>query len=600
MQPDSAFLSRIRKTGTGTASCRVSPPFSEKHAARYIQDQTKVGPDKGMTTADDFLAMAKRYQQAGALTLAEQAYRQAVQAAPDRFEAWFLLAGSCQAQGRFADAIVAFRRAAQLHPTSAETQYLLGNLLAIQGQFPAATVCYREVVRLQPAHFEALNNLGVVLAEQRQIGEALECYHRALALKPEYAEAHYNLGNAHKGQGSLDAAIACYRKAIRLRPAFAEAHVNLGIALASLGKPAEAVISYQEAVRLRPNYAEAYNNLGLALAHLGQHEQALMRYQRALELRPDFPDAHYNRSLTWLSLGDYARGWPEYEWRWRLAELPPRPFSQPLWDGTPLPGRTILLHNEQGMGDTIQFIRFAPLVKQRGLHVVAEVQAPLVPLLASARGVDVLLPRGASLPAFDVHCPLMSLVRIFAASPDAVPADVPYLSADPARVQRWREELSTLKGFKIGIAWQGSPSFRWDRLRSLPLTHLAPLARLPGVRLVSLQKEAGAEQLTQWQERWQVLDLGSRFASWADTAAALVQLDLVVSVDTAIAHLAGALGLPVWVPLWLAPEWRWLLHRPDSPWYPTMRLFRQTQLGDWDEVFARMAAELRQRLTGAP
>jgi len=471
-----------------------------------------------------------------------------------------------------------------------------GNLLAQQGRFREAAAYYLHLVKLQPENPVAHNNLGVTFAEQRQFVEALACYENALTVDPHYADAHFNRANAYKAQGRLDEAADSYRSALGLRPGFAEAHLNLGIVLASLGKPADAVVLYQEALRLRPHFVEALNNLGLALAHLGHHDQALAYYQRALEQRPDFADAHYNRALTWLALGRFAPGWAEYEWRWRLPESPPRAFTQPFWDGAPFSGKTILLHSEQGVGDTIQFIRYAPLVKQRGGTVVAECQAGLAPLLAGCRGIDLLVAKGAPVPAFDTHCPLISLGRIFAAGLAPIPAEIPYLVPDAGRVERWRREVIGLGAFTIGIAWQGSPGYRWDRLRSIPLVHFAPLARVPGVRLVSLQKGPGVEQLAGLD--FEVIDLGSKLdeeGAFVDTAAVIQSLDLVITSDTAVAHLAGALGRPVWVALSLSPEWRWLLARPDSPWYPTMRLFQQQHFGDWGGVFARMADEANSR-----
>jgi len=475
-----------------------------------------------------------------------------------------------------------------------------GNYLAQHGRFQEAATCYQQLLRLQPGHAEAHNNLGVMFAEQRQLAEAVTCYDQALALDPRYAHAHYNRANALEAQGRREEAAEGYRQALRLRPGFAEAHLNLGIALALLGDPAEAIVQYQEALRLRPDMFETHSNLGLALAHLGQHDQALPLYQRALDHLPDYAGAHFSRALTWLAQGNFAQGWAEFEWRWRLPESPPRPVSQPLWDGGPLDGKTILLHAEQGQGDTIQFIRYAPLVQQRGGRVVVECQATLISLLAGCRGIDQLVASGAPLPPFDLHCPLLSLGRIFKTDMASIPADIPYLGAEAGRVERWRRELRELGGFTIGIAWQGSLGHRWDRLRSIPLSQFAPLAGVPGVRLISLQVGAGREQLEALGGRFPVTDLGSRFdpTSFEDAAAAVMALDLVVTVDTALAHLAGALGAPVWVALSVGSEWRWLLSRAESPWYPTMRLWRQQQIGDWGEVFERMAGDLRQMIGG--
>jgi Tfp pilus assembly protein PilF len=507
-------------------------------------------------TAQDILTLARRYHQTGASLQAEQTYRLLLRSAPENLDGWFSL----------------------------------GNLLAEQSRFAEAVPCYEAVIRSAPDHALAHNNLGVMFAEQRLFTQALACYRQAIALQPDYAEAHYNLGNALKEQRLLEDAAPCYREALRLRPDFSGAHLNLGIALAGQGKPAEALVQYDEALRLSPTSIEAHNNIGLALSHLGRHEEALTWYQRALDLSPDYADAHYNRALSWLALGNFEQGWTEFEWRWRLAELRPPTFTQPCWDGTPLNGRTILLHSEQGLGDTLQFIRYAPLVRERGGTTLVACQGALLPLLCCCRGIDRLVSVNAPLPSFDVHCPLLSLGRVFSAGTAPIPADVPYIFADPERVERWRQELAGLDGFKIGIAWQGSPGYRWDRLRSFALGQFAPLAALPGVRLVSLQKGPGADQLA--TANFSVIDLGDRLdedgGAFVDSAAVIDLLDLVITSDTAVAHLAGALGKPAWLALSLAPEWRWLLGHEDSLWYPSMRLFRQARFGDWNEVFERM------------
>ncbi len=293
-------------------------------------------------------------------------------------------------------------------------------------------------------------------------------------------------------------------------------------------------------------------------------------------------------------------GWPEYEWRWRRQDASPPALTQPLWDGSSLQGKSILLYPEQGLGDTLQFIRYAPLVKQTGATVIVQCQPPLLRLLATCAGIDRLLPEGADLPPFDVQAPLLSLPRILRTTLASIPANIPYLSADPDLRARWRQSLSGVADFKVGIAWQGNPGHKRDRQRSVPLAAFAPLAEAPGVRLVSLQKGPGHEQLTELAERLRVLDLTDELEDFADTAALLSNLDLVITVDTAVAHLAGAMGIPVWVALPIVPDWRWLLERQDSPWYPTMRLFRQTAWGDWAGVFERLTGALGQKIAATP
>ena len=340
---------------------------------------------------------------------------------------------------------------------------------------------------------------------------------------------------------------------------------------------------------------ESQNNLGLALQSLGKLDEAAACYRRALELRPDDAGVQWHQALLSLLTGDFQRGWAGYAQGWKAKKRQWRDFSQPLWDGRPLEGKTILLHAEQGLGDTIQFIRYAARVKQAGANVIVECQQPLLRLLAGCRSVDGLIGRGDDLPAFDTHAPLLSLPGIFHTSLETIPAGAAYLFAEPGLVEHWRGELSAMAGSRIGIVWRGNPKHANDRDRRLPLSCFEPLARLPGVRLFSLQKEAGAEELREPRNQFPITELGSRLDDFADTAAVLKNLDLLITCDTAVAHLAGALGVPVWVAIPLVPDWRWLLDRSDSPWYPTMRLFRQQAPDDWTGVFERIRAALERR-----
>jgi hypothetical protein len=365
----------------------------------------------------------------------------------------------------------------------------------------------------------------------------------------------------------------------------------------------EARASYEEAVRLRPDFAEAISNLGNSLRDLGHLDEAQSRFDEAINLKPDYVDGHWNRALLWLLRSDFARGWPEYEWRWRLRTFPGKSFPQARWDGGLLDGKTILLHAEQGLGDTLQFVRYAPLVKRRGGTVVLQVQPPLLQLLHGAPGIDVLLPEKAPLPPFDVQAPLLSLPLLMGTDLGSIPADVPYLRADAALVEHWRAELAGLGGFKIGIAWKGSGKNRTDHQRSFPLAMFETLARVEGVRLVCLQKGAGGEQVRELAGRFAVAELpglDEANGPFMDTTAVLSCLDLVMCCDTALGHLAGALGVPCWLALMAVPDWRWLLERDDSPWYPRHRLFRQEKPGDWDVVFRRIAAALAARTAKAP
>jgi tetratricopeptide (TPR) repeat protein len=525
---------------------------------------------------------------------AAAAYRQALYYQPDYVLAHNNLGNILVDLGLLDEAVASYRKALDLQPSWTEAYDNLGNALARLGRLEDAMTCYREAIHLAPALVEAHNNLGALLARRGLLDGAIACYQQAVRLKPDYAEAHNNLGAVFAQQERLAEAVISYQQALQIKPDYAEAIHNLAIAFTTQGRFDEAAAHYQQVIRLKPDYAAAHKNLGSALAELGSYAEALASYRQALRLDPDYADAHCSLGLLLLLQGDYERGWPEYEWRGRLCE--PRSFPAPRWDGTPLAGRTILLHSEQGLGDTIQFLRYAPLVKQHGGTVIVVCQPQLLPLAATCPGIDYLVTDGAPLPAFDVHAPLLSLPAILGTTLATIPAAVPYLRAQPELIDQWRTKLRAHDTYKIGIAWQGNPTFGQDRQRSIPLAAFAPLAQLPGVKLISLQKGHGREQLRNLKGAFPVLDLGDQVdeavGPFMDTAAIMRNLDLVIAPNTVLAHLAGALAIPVWVALPAVPEWRWLLDRSDSPWYPSARLFRQQQAGDWHRVFQQLALEV--------
>ncbi len=527
-------------------------------------------------------------------------YEQAIRLKPDFAEAHSNLGSILGVLGRFPEAESRCREALRLKPTSAEAHNNLGIALAGQNRLDEALTAYQEAIRLRPDYPEAYNNLGVLYADQRKHAEAVDALRQAVRLRPDYAEALGNLGGALSELGQFEEALGYCREAVRLNPERAGGHTALAMVLAKLGKLDEAEAGAREAVRRQPDSAEAYNALGLILADQGRHDEALAAYQKAIDLKPHSAEAHRNRALLWLLLGNLEQGWKEFEWRWECKELPRRPFRQPEWDGGPLGGKTVLLHAEQGLGDTLHFVRYAPLVKARGGVVVLACQRALIPLLSRCPGIDRLVAQGDVLPAFDVHAALLSLPRIFGTTLTTIPAEIPYLQADPRLVATWRPELEAGGGFKVGVVWQGSSRHRKDHHRSFPLALLEPVARVPGVRLFSLQKGAGAEQLGRLGGRFAVTDLGSRLDETAgpflDSAAVLTNLDLLVTCDSSLGHLAGALGTPTWLALMFEPDWRWLLGRPDTPWYPRHRLFRQDRPGDWEGVFRRLATALATRV----
>ncbi len=528
---------------------------------------------------------------------AAASYAVALRLRPDYPEANNNLGIALARLGRIDEAISRFQAALRSRPDYPEAHNNLGNALRGFDRFDEAIESYRQALANKPDYPEAHNNLGNALAEKERFEEAIACYTEALRLHPAYPEAHNNLGNTLTRLRRIDEAVASYRLALQHNPDYAEAYNNLGNALADDGRLAEAVACYREALRLNSAYAEAHNNLGITLGKQRKYTAADDCYREALRLRPDYSDAHLNRALCWLQAGRFELGWAEYEWRWRCRGVNRPEFAHPAWSGEPLGGRTILIYAEQGLGDTFQFIRYAPLIKRRGGIVVFECQPPLVPLVARCPGVDRVVPKGQPVPEFHAHCALLSLPWALRTTLATIPPEVPYLYADPTLTARWRSELTALGGYRVGINWQGNPQYKGDRQRSIPLGRFAPLAELPGVRLVSLQKGFGTEQLADWGERLNVVDLGPRLdetsGAFMDTASALMYLDLFITSDTAIAHLAGGLGIPTWLALPWSSDWRWMEQRPDSPWYPTMRLFRQHEPGNWEAVFRRMADELR-------
>jgi tetratricopeptide (TPR) repeat protein len=540
------------------------------------------------------------FQQSGNYRRAEAIYRRLLRRDPHSARVWFVLGDLCETEGRLAEATACYRQAVELSPHEALGHLRVGNSLVRQNQMAEAEPAFRRCLEIDPGHIEARVNLGFALGELKRLDEAQACYEEALRICPDLAEAHHNLGNLLRDQSKIEEALPHYYEALRLRPDYAKAHTNLGVALVARGDLDEALQSLEEGVRLAPDSAEARSSLGTALCALGQLDEALAHYEEAIRLKADFAEAHWNRALVRLLRGDLERGWPDYEWRWRCARNSPMPeFTQPRWDGGPLEGRTILLHAEQGLGDTLHFVRYAPLVKARGGRVIVQCQAALIPLLARSPGIDGLAAWGDPSPPFDVHMPLMTLPSVFHTTLETIPADIPYLFADPDLVAHWRRQLSPITSRRIGITWQGSPRHPWDRHRSVGLASFEPLGQLECVQLISLQQGDGAKQLREWRGRLPILNLGDLFdranGPFMDTAAIVCNLDLVIAVDTAIAHLAGGLGVPVWLALHHTPDWRWLLERTDNPWYPTARLFRQPSPGDWSSVFRGMADELRRQ-----
>jgi len=466
------------------------------------------------------------------------------------------------------------------------------------GRFAEAVESFRQAVAAAPGDPRARMNLGVALKDAGAIAEAEAAYRQALAMAPQFPAGLNNLGILLSDTGRDPEAVACFEEALRLDPAFADARHNRGAALANLHRHAEALEDFKIAIAAQPNDAEFHNSLGASLAVTGDTDGALAAYERALALDPAHAWAHFNRSQAWLLRGEFGRGFAEWEWRKKLRGTDRRQWDAPEWQGQPLPAGTLLVHAEQGLGDTLQFIRFARTIRPRVQRLVVECQPALVPLLSRCDYVDELVAKGGPLPPHDAHVSLLSLPHVLGLDGDALAEGGTYLSADSQLVAKWREFLARLPGRKIGIAWQGNPKYRRDVFRSLPLAAFAPLAAVPGVTLVSLQQGAGQGWLADPATRpaFPVVDPGPNVDATAgafmDTAALMQGLDLVITSDTSIPHLAGALGVPVWLAVAANPDFRWMDSGDRSPWYPSMRLFRQPRPGDWESVFAAIAASL--------
>jgi FkbM family methyltransferase len=498
---------------------------------------------------------------------------------------------------RLQEAADLFRRAIAADPQLARAHQNLGNALTELGDAAGAIDSFERAVALEPTAVEVHNNLGILRSKRTDYAGAIKALRRAIELSPSYAPAYNNLGIALASSYQFVQAVAAFRRAVALAPENADFQNNLGLGLVELGWPDEALGHLQRAVEIRPDYADAQRNLGIALTDVGRLDESLAYFQTALDMEGTERHAVLmNRSRTLLLRGDFEAGWREYESRHWKEENVRVSHDAPRWDGSPLAGRTLLLEAEQGMGDTIQFVRFVAQIKQRHeARIILAVEPPLVPLLTGVAGVGLLVPQNESRPRFDVWSPLLSVPGLIHFDPRQSSPQVPYLAAEEARVEKWRKRLATLQGVKIGIAWQGNRLNKVDHRRSFALTQFAPPAKLHGLTLISLQKGSGSEQLDSLAQ-FDVVSLGSDFdasgGAFLDTAAVMKNLDLIITADTSIGHLAGALGVPVWLALVYVPDWRWGLTGDRTPWYPTMRLFRQEKLRDWPGVFERIAAAL--------
>jgi len=611
-------------------------------------------PAKGLEFIDKSLAVQPNFAEArcnrgnvlkelGRLDEALASYERAIALKPDFVEAHYNRGIVLQALGRPDASVASYDRAIALRPSYVEAHFNRGAALSELGRLGDALASYDRVVALRPNFAQAHNNRGNVLKDLERLDEALASCDRAIALKSDYPEAYSNRGNVLMALGRLDEALASYDRAIALNPNLADVHDNRGNVLKRLERFDEALASYAEAIALspdskaahdhrsnllkdlrrfedalaswdaaiaaKPDFVEAHINRGLVLQELTRLDDALASYDRAIALKPDRADAYWNKSWCLLMAGLFDEGWRLFESCKQNPALPDktlfvtRSYPEPEWLGdADIADKTLFVYWEQGLGDTIQFCRYLPLAERLGARVVLSAQNGLHRLLRSLSPTIEIIDEAQTPDRFDYHCPLMSLPAAFKTTVENAPAQTPYLRGEPERVENWRRRIGE-EGFKIGVSWQGRKR-RIDIGRSFAVAELAGLSQIPNVRLISLQKSDGAEQLRSLPAGMEVESLGEDYDAGADAfldAAAVMQcLDLVITSDTALAHLAGALGRPVWVALKQAPDWRWLLHREDTPWYPTMRLFRQKTRDDWSAVFPAMQSEVSRLAQAAP
>lgn len=536
----------------------------------------------------------------GDLNEAATLFRRVLALQPDRAETLFDLGKVLWLQGAIEESAACFRCVVRLRPKSAEVHYHLGIVLAGMGKHAEAIQAYERTLSIKPDYLEALNNLGSILKERGDLAEARACFERAMQIDPNNPVVINNLGLAHYSLGHLDEAAALYRKALALQSNFPEALSNLGQVLRMQSAVEESIVCCRKALDLRPDYPEALSNLGSGLYDSGRLPEAISLVRRAVGLQQDSPGFHLDLGMLLLTAGCYEEGWREYEWRWERAELKPKraAFTQALWRGETAAGKVLLLWAEQGFGDTLQFCRYAPMAAERGLRVILMVQPPLMRLLTSLPGVEAVIGSDcATLPAHDYQCPLMSLPLAFDTRLESIPAGISYLTPPEDAVLSWKKRLqdNSSGNLRVGLVWAGNT---WrhipliaalDRRRSLVPEMLSPFLDVPGVDYFSLQKDGSPAPA-----EFGFADFMNECRDFADTAALVANLDLIVSVDTAVAHLAAAVGTPVWLLSRYANCWRWLWDREDSPWYPTLRLFRQPRPGDWESVIGRVRTELGQ------
>jgi Flp pilus assembly protein TadD len=543
------------------------------------------------------LLIAIQYHSSGRIPEAETICRQILELHPANAEAWHLLGILCQQQNRPAEATKYIAQATALDPKNPAYWNNLGQSMRTAHQLAQAEACFREAIGCNANWPLAWINLSLVLSQTVRFTEAAESGRRAVALGPDLAAAHAALGQA-LSRDNPHASLEAFKQSLHFDPKQPDALNNVGAVLMDLGRYEDALAAFEKAVGLAPEFPLALNNLGIALGRVNRGKEALQAFERAVALNPNYVAAHTNRATAWMLLGDLQRGWQEYEWRWAAPPTPesvPRVLDRPLPmidDQTDLSGKTVLVYAEQGYGDIIHYIRYIPLLALRGAKIIlSEVPTLVVSLLQSVQGVQRVVERGGETPASlakqsDYQVNLMSLPRLFVTTLQNIPGDVPYLGPTPQRVRYWQQKIGDPGKMKIGLRWAGNPSHTNDFSRTLPPKLLEPLLAKPSAVFYSLQ----TDRMLFTHDN--LIDFTTDLTDFSETAALISNLDLVISVDTAVAHLAGAMGKPTWTLIPFGPEFRWLQDRTDSPWYPTMRLFRQSKLHDWAGVIEKIIAAM--------
>jgi tetratricopeptide (TPR) repeat protein len=536
------------------------------------------------------LRALKRYQEV------LDTYERALTVAPRSFETYYNRGLVLRDLQRYTEALHSFDQALAIVPLHPAILSIRGRTLIDLGRPAEALASLNEAIAGQPESIEALYNSAVALERLNRPAEALERCERVLALEPRHVGALIARGNALLGRAQSEAALSNYERALEIEPGSREALCNAGTALRHLGRYDEALQRYEAALVSDGTFADAWSSRGNVLYEMRRSTEALDAYERAIQLNPDCADAHFGRGMLFMSQGDFARGWAGYEWRLRGpgAAHRTRVFPQPVWQGeTSLDGKTILVHAEQGFGDTLQFCRYALLLGARGASVILQVPPPLKSLLSTLRGPVQVVAPGDALPAFDCHCPLLSLPHVFRTDLQGIPNHTPYLYPDDMLVQRWQDVLGSKRQLRVGLAWSGNPEHVNDRSRSIELATLTPLLEVDA-EWISLQEDV-RERDARVLDDSGMIRAGEEVGDFADMAALVQSLDLVITVDTSVAHLAGALGRPVWILLRDPAEWRWMRDRADSPWYPSARLFRQQTAGGWQDVIDDVCRAIGER-----